>query len=275
MKKLKYIFVVFVAFLAMPFMVFADDTEATPTPTPAETEETPSKVNVYLFRGEGCPHCEEMLEFFDSIEEEFGQYYTMNTYEVWYNQDNANLMQDVADKLGVSATGVPFLVIGDQTWNGYASSYDAEIEAKILSEYNSDSRYDVMTAEEPKANNVAAVLIVVAVVGVIGGIVYVLRASTGDTVEDTEEENRSESKKQPLVVDEDEDDVEEEKEGEVEPKRQTKKNTKSASKKSVKVEVTEESTKEAKKTTKSSNKKSGKKSTKSSGKKSKTTSKKK
>ena len=275
MKKLKYLFVVFVAFLAMPFMVFADDTEATPTPTPAETEETPSKVNVYLFRGEGCPHCEEMLEFFDSIEEEFGQYYTMNTYEVWYNQDNANLMQDVADKLGVSATGVPFLVIGDQTWNGYASSYDAEIEAKILSEYNSDSRYDVMTAEEPKANNVAAVLIVVAVVGVIGGIVYVLRASTGDTVEDTEEENRSESKKQPLVVDEDEDDVEEEKEGEVEPKKQTKKNTKSASKKSDKVEVTEESTKEAKKTTKSSNKKSGRKSTKSSGKKSKTTSKKK
>lgn len=275
MKKLKYLFVVFVAFLAMPFMVFADDTEATPTPTPAETEETPSKVNVYLFRGEGCPHCEEMLEFFDSIEEEFGQYYTMNTYEVWYNQDNADLMQDVADKLGVSATGVPFLVIGDQTWNGYASSYDAEIEAKILSEYNSDSRYDVMTAEEPKANNVAAVLIVVAVVGVIGGIVYVLRASTGDTVEDTEEENRSESKKQPLVVDEDEDDVEEEKEEEVEPKKQTKKNTKSASKKSDKVEVTEESTKEAKKTTKSSNKKSGKKSTKSSGKKSKTTSKKK
>ena len=275
MKKLKYLFVVFVAFLAMPFMVFADDTEATPTPTPAETEETPSKVNVYLFRGEGCPHCEEMLEFFDSIEEEFGQYYTMNTYEVWYNQDNANLMQDVADKLGVSATGVPFLVIGDQTWNGYASSYDAEIEAKILSEYNSDSRYDVMTAEEPKANNVAAVLIVVAVVGVIGGIVYVLRASTGDTVEDTEEENRSESKKQPVVVDEDEDDVEEEKEEEVEPKKQTKKNTKSASKKSNKVEVTEESTKEAKKTTKSSNKKSGKKSTKSSGKKSKTTSKKK
>lgn len=275
MKKLKYLFVVFVAFLAMPFMVFADDTEATPTPTPAETEETPSKVNVYLFRGEGCPHCEEMLEFFDSIEEEFGQYYTMNTYEVWYNQDNANLMEEVAEKLGVSVTGVPFLVIGDQTWNGYASSYDAEIEAKILSEYNSDSRYDVMTAEEPKANNVAAVLIVVAVVGVIGGIVYVLRASTGDTVEDTEEENRSESKKQPLVVDEDEDDVEEEKEGEVEPKKQTKKNTKSASKKSDKVEVTEESTKEAKKTTKSSNKKSGKKSTKSSGKKSKTTSKKK
>ena len=275
MKKLKYLFVVFVAFLAMPFMVFADDTEATPTPTPAETEETPSKVNVYLFRGEGCPHCEEMLEFFDSIEEEFGQYYTMNTYEVWYKQENADLMEEVAEKLGVSVTGVPFLVIGDQTWNGYASSYDAEIEAKILSEYNSDSRYDVMTAEEPKANNVAAVLIVVAVVGVIGGIVYVLRASTGDTVEDTEEENRSESKKQPLVVDEDEDDVEEEKEGEVEPKKQTKKNTKSASKKSDKVEVTEESTKEAKKTTKSSNKKSGKKSTKSSGKKSKTTSKKK
>ena len=99
MKKLKYLFVVFVAFLAMPFMVFADDTEATPTPTPAETEETPSKVNVYLFRGEGCPHCEEMLEFFDSIEEEFGQYYTMNTYEVWYNQDNANLMEEVAEKL--------------------------------------------------------------------------------------------------------------------------------------------------------------------------------
>lgn len=264
MKKVKYLFVAFVAFLAMPFMVFATDTEA--TPTPAETEETPSKVNVYFFRGEGCPHCEEMQEFFDSIEDEFGQYYTMNTYEVWYNQDNADLMEEVADTLGVKVTGVPFLVIGDQTWNGYASSYDSEIEAKILSEYTSDSRYDVMSAEEPEANNVAAVLIVVAVIGVIGGIVYLLRASTGDAVEDTEDDNHSETKKQPVVADKEEIEVQKD-----ESKKQTKKKTKSSSKKSDKIE----DTKEVKKTSKSSTKKTGKKSVKGTGKKSKTTNKKK
>lgn len=255
MKKLKYLFIVLVAFLAMPFTVFAEETEATPTPT--ATEEAPSKVNVYFFRGEGCPHCQELEEFFDSIEAEFGQYYNMNTYEVWYNQDNANLMQEVADKLGVSATGVPFLVIGDQSWNGYTSSYDAEIKAKILSEYSSTSRYDVMSSAAPEANNVAAVLIVIAVIGVIGGIAYVLRASTGDEVasEEEEEDNRSETKKQPVVVDSDE--VEEEEK----PKKSSKKTSKGKTTKK------EEKTTTSKKTTKSSSKKATKKTTKSTAKK--------
>lgn len=261
MKKLKYLFIVLVAFLAMPFTVFAEETEATPTPT--ATEEAPSKVNVYFFRGEGCPHCQELEEFFDSIEAEFGQYYNMNTYEVWYDQDNANLMQEVADKLGVTATGVPFLVIGDQSWNGYTSSYDAEIKAKILSEYNSTSRYDVMSSAEPESNNVAAVLIVVAVIGVIGGIAYVLRASTGDKVENEEEneENRSEAKKEPVVVDSSE--IEEEEK----PKKSTKKTNKGkATKKEEATSAKETKTTTAKKTTKSS-KKATKKTTKSTAKK--------
>ena len=32
-----------------------------------------NKINIYFFWGNGCPHCEEEMEFFESIEKEYGK----------------------------------------------------------------------------------------------------------------------------------------------------------------------------------------------------------
>ena len=77
MKKIKYLVLLLVATLLIPVAVFATDEEAvaeeaaTEEVTAAEdTTATSNEVNVYFFRGEGCPHCEEAEQWFQSIEEE-------------------------------------------------------------------------------------------------------------------------------------------------------------------------------------------------------------
>ena len=104
------------------------------------------KVNVYLFRGEGCPHCAEAEKFFEALSKdaEYSNYYELVDYEVWYDEDNADLMNDVAEELNTEANGVPFMVIGDKYFSGYTSSMDTQLKDQIKNSYNSSSYVDVV-----------------------------------------------------------------------------------------------------------------------------------
>lgn len=107
-------------------------------------QESDDKVNVYIFRGSTCGYCLKAVAYFASIIPEYGQYFNLKTYEVWANEDNSNLLENVASVLGEEVRGVPFIVIGDSVFPGYADTYNSDIEAKIKSEYESKDRYDVM-----------------------------------------------------------------------------------------------------------------------------------
>ena len=102
------------------------------------------KINVYLFWGNGCPHCEHAKEFFSSIEEEYGKYYNLIEYEVWYDDNNNQLARKVDAELNANATGVPFIVIGDDYVKGYSQMMDEEIKEKIISQYKNDNYVDVV-----------------------------------------------------------------------------------------------------------------------------------
>lgn len=99
---------------------------------------------IYLFRGNGCSHCREFLTFLNSIVDEYGKYFKVESYEVWKDQNNSDLMQEVSDFLGANATGVPFIIIGDQYFKGYGESYADAIKNAIMEQYNSKNKYDVM-----------------------------------------------------------------------------------------------------------------------------------
>ena len=88
MKKIKMLFLVLVSLLVLPLGVFAEGEDEETV-----SNETSKKVNVYFFRGDGCPHCAEAEEWFESINEELGDKYELKDYEVWNNQDNSELMQ--------------------------------------------------------------------------------------------------------------------------------------------------------------------------------------
>ncbi len=86
-----------------------------------QTETTKNLVNLYLFHGEGCPHCAKEEAFLEILTKEFDNI-RINKYETWHNEDNRALYQKVKDKYGFNANGVPFLIIGDETVYGFGDN---------------------------------------------------------------------------------------------------------------------------------------------------------
>ncbi len=78
------------------------------------------KIRLYLFYGDGCPHCaEEESSLLPEIEKD--EDIEIIKYEVWYDKDNSKLLDNVT-KTFQSRSGVPYNVIGDTTIIGYSDS---------------------------------------------------------------------------------------------------------------------------------------------------------
>ena len=124
-RYLVYI-IVFVVLIGAGIKLFNPSTEL--------KEVDDSKVNLYFFYGDGCPHCAKEEEFLDKLEEKYEQI-EVHRYETWYDRENAALLDKVRSKLGFK-TGVPVLIVGEESIVGY-SSY--EISGKkiegIVSKY--------------------------------------------------------------------------------------------------------------------------------------------
>lgn len=112
-------------------------------------EENDKQIPIYLFRGNGCGFCRSFLNFLNSITDEYGQYFKLVSFEVWEDSDNSTLMYDVAEFLGETVQGVPYIIIGDKTFSGYASDYDEAIKTAIKELYESEERYDVFEKYTP------------------------------------------------------------------------------------------------------------------------------
>ena len=149
------------------------------------------KVNIYFFRGEGCPHCAEAEEFFNELsqDEEYSKYFTIKDYEVWYDEGNAAFMDEVATALDTEASGVPFIVIGDKHFSGYASSMSETIKSTIKDAYESSEYTDVVanlnsgkTTETKKDDKdgessplVPIIIVSVIAIGTIAGLVFLTK----------------------------------------------------------------------------------------------------
>lgn len=189
MKKIKLFLAIIMCLFAMPLAVLADegsDDNVEVTSGETEVQEEDNRVKIYFFRGEGCPHCADAEEFFNSIEEEYGQYYKILDYETWYNSDNAALLQKVGEARNEEISGVPYILIGDKSWSGYDNSFADDIKDTIKSEYEKAvaDRYDIANyvdftnaagsvTEAAKKSNDAMVLIIIllAVAGITYGVV--------------------------------------------------------------------------------------------------------
>ncbi len=75
--------------------------------------------NVYFFHGDGCPHCAKEEEYLEKIKKETNLQFEIRKYEIWKNKENSTLLKELAENQNWSVTGVPFTVIGDETFTGY------------------------------------------------------------------------------------------------------------------------------------------------------------
>ena len=105
------------------------------------------KVNVYIFRGDTCPHCAALTKVLKTYVNEHPYDYNVYEFEVWKNKDNAKMWLEVAELVGNKDTsGVPYMIVGDSVSIGYADYNETtvkEVLAKELAKKKSD-RVDIM-----------------------------------------------------------------------------------------------------------------------------------
>ena len=94
---------------------------------------TKDKINLYLFYGEECPHCEEERKWLKDIKKEYKDYLNIYEYEVWHDIDNSNIMDDIKKDLNFNGSGVPFTVVGEKVYLGFSDVTKSNIENTIRS----------------------------------------------------------------------------------------------------------------------------------------------
>lgn len=144
-----------------------------------------NKITVHLFWGNGCPHCENAIEYLEgTIAEEYKECFALEKHEVWYDEEGSQLMQDVAAYFGEDVTGVPYLVIGEETFGGYSSSLNEKIEKAIVDNANSDDYVDVIekvkngeTSGAKKSGSGDTIVTIAIILVAIGGIYALIKTS--------------------------------------------------------------------------------------------------
>ena len=116
MKKnfLKY-FLVFIALFSFILPVNAKEND---------------KITLYLFYGDGCPHCAEEKLFLDEIKGSYDNFEIV-MYEVWKDKDNQVFLNKVKSELGIERSGVPVTIIGDTYMVGWSEALEGRVTRAI------------------------------------------------------------------------------------------------------------------------------------------------
>ena len=75
-------------------------------------------LDVYLFYGDGCPHCKKEEKYLEIFEEKYVDL-KIHRFEVYYSDDNMQLFCRIAENMGADVSGIPFLIIGDEYIVGF------------------------------------------------------------------------------------------------------------------------------------------------------------
>ena len=100
------------------------------------------KINMYIFWGSTCPHCEELFTYLEAIEKDLKPYVRIYGFEVWENQANADLMDKFIQKYDGKAGSVPYIVIGDEVIIGFKESDKEKIKSLIKEAYDKKEKFN-------------------------------------------------------------------------------------------------------------------------------------
>ena len=119
---------------------------------------------IYLFRGQGCKFCRAFLEYLNSISKDYGKYFKVVSFEVWYDSKNNELFNKVAALNGADLTklGVPYYVIGNEVFSGYREDYNENIKKAIMNQYQNhdgDVFEKLEKSEKPKSETSSIAMI--------------------------------------------------------------------------------------------------------------------
>lgn len=101
-----------------------------PTVVAQAAPSQPEPVELVLFWGDGCPHCEAAREFVEELRSDYPDL-VVREYEVWLDVANRQLFVETAAAAGVEARAVPTTFIDDRVWIGFSSATGDEIRSVV------------------------------------------------------------------------------------------------------------------------------------------------
>ena len=121
MKKITYILLFVIMFI--PCVIFGSEKD----------------LNIYLFYGDGCPHCAEEEEWFKTYLDK-NRNIKLHRYEVWYDKENQEKYSKVHEILNDKSNGIPYLIIGESVISGFDKELTPE-RIRNAVEYYSNVNY--------------------------------------------------------------------------------------------------------------------------------------
>lgn len=89
-----------------------------------------SDVVMYVFHGQGCPHCAKLLSFLDDIQEDY-PCLEIEEKETYFNDENRQLFENMSAAYGRQIEGVPTVFIGNKVIVGFSDRKAGRIESEI------------------------------------------------------------------------------------------------------------------------------------------------
>ena len=99
--------------------------------TESDIKSSKDKLNIYIFWGDGCPHCKHLAEFLGEKQSEIGDKISLYTFEVWKDKNNLAFLKSFGKFLGENPKGVPYIIIGNKTYSGFSET-DEETKQEII-----------------------------------------------------------------------------------------------------------------------------------------------
>lgn len=163
-KKIVSLILLFISLL-FPLNIFAlSDNYIDKVSSITKTEVEENKINLYLFKGDGCPHCAEEEKWLEDIKEKYKDYINIYKFEVWYNDDNAKMLDEVKKKFDSHSTSIPFTIIGEYYYTGFSEVTASEIENKIKEyadlEHNSSINLPILGSVDSKSVSLPLVAVI-------------------------------------------------------------------------------------------------------------------
>lgn len=112
------------------------------------------EIDIYLFYGEGCPHCRAEEEFLDDYLKD-NKNVNLHLFEVWSNENNKELFLKVQEVMDYPSKGVPYLVIGNNVITGFSEGYSEELIENTIKYYKETKYIDKVKnvlSDEPEVS---------------------------------------------------------------------------------------------------------------------------
>ena len=85
----------------------------------ADIKREKGKVNIYMFWGNGCPHCKAQWETLETMRKKYPNDFNVYGFEVWYDHENLEILKKFAAAMGDDdVDAVPYTIIGEQSFSG-------------------------------------------------------------------------------------------------------------------------------------------------------------